>query len=91
MGLLQRIDTQLELFRQMSGHAEVGFEGASGFTLEQDMRRAVARCIFCRHSQACSLWLQGEAEGRNPGFCPNAAYFARYGGAETKADARLAA
>lgn len=79
MGFLQRIDTQLDLFRRMSANAEVAYGDASGFTLEQDMRRAMTRCIFCRQSEACQEWLNGAAAGQHPDFCPNAAFLARYG------------
>lgn len=79
MGILQRIDTQLDLFRRMSSNAEVAYEDASGFTLEQDMRRAVTRCIFCRQSEACKEWLNAAPSGQCPEFCPNAAFFAHHG------------
>lgn len=79
MGFLQRIDTQLGLFQRMSEHAGVGFEGASPFALEQDMRRAVARCIACPHGVGCRQWLDSSAVGTHPDFCPNAAFMARYG------------
>ena len=79
MGLLQRIDAQLGLFQRMGEHAGVGFEGASPFALEQDMRRAVTRCIACPHSEACRQWLGAGAAGPYPDFCPNAAFLARYG------------
>lgn len=79
MGLLQRIDTQLGLFQRMSERAAVGFEGASPFALEQDLRRAVTRCIVCPHGEPCRQWLSAVAVGPYPDFCPNAAFLARYG------------
>lgn len=79
MGFLQRIDEKSKLFGRMSEHAGVDFRDTGGFTLEQDIRRAITRCMFCRHAQACGQWLNADEAGLYPGFCPNAAFFDRYG------------
>jgi hypothetical protein len=91
MGFLQRIDTQLDLFGRMSSHAEVGYEDASGFALEQDMRRAFTRCIFCRQSEDCRDWLNSAPAGLYPGFCRNAAFLDRYGRAAARQADRVTA
>jgi hypothetical protein len=85
MGLMQRIDTQLGLFQKMSARAEVGFGGAAPFTLEHDLRRALTRCVFCREADACRQWLNANADGSFPDFCPNAEYLSRYGQAAATA------
>ena len=43
------------------------------------VERAVRACAFCSHGGECQAWQDAHPDGADtaPGFCPNAAFWAR--------------
>ena len=76
MSILGRVLARLEQSGEVMARGRVNrLEG--GFAVENDMRNAIWRCVFCRHGDDCQDWL---AAGRTdiPDFCPNRGIYAKY-------------
>lgn len=79
MMILDIVGHKLDQLSEMASRAQIDFAKAPPHSLENEMRRAVWRCMFCRHAQQCRDWLdEAEADSDFPDFCPNADIFRRH-------------
>lgn len=81
MGIVERVATRLEhqsyLMSVMMDRLGVNQELAGQEQLGLSLARAVRSCLFCRHSDACKVWLS-HCEGQPkaaPEFCGNRRFF----------------
>lgn len=89
MRILDMVGARLDQLNEMAGQAGASFVSHDACRLEQDMRRAVFRCLFCRRAAECRTWLDADgAHGTAPEFCPNRDLFAQYRVADPNAQRR---
>lgn len=77
MNILGRVQSRLGQSSEIMTRAGVSMlEG--GYAAENEMRKAIWRCLLCRHGDDCRDWL---AAGRTdvPGFCRNRGIYEKYG------------
>lgn len=70
-----------ELMSRMMAAMKVDLATASSEPFGLQLDRTARSCLFCRHEEACSAWLDraettGEKDG--PAFCPNRPFFAAH-------------
>lgn len=77
MALLGRINNRLSLMSEAMSRSGA-MDGSSSVNFDQEYRRAVTNCLFCRRGRECQDFME-KTQGSNdiPGFCPNIAGFAR--------------
>ncbi len=77
MNWMDRLNERAELMGQMLDTIGAMKEVPAVVQTDADLRSAVIRCINCRETEACKVWLKDHADGAHhaPKHCPNSTLF----------------
>lgn len=73
MRVFEAIANRLDQSGDMMRSTGVDLSGA-GLAVENRLRNAQWRCLFCRHGDECRTWIEA-GTGSVPDYCPNRDFY----------------